>query len=544
MIAPRRPGSRLNLILAAGVAAATAALVGLGALAIREWRRSSLEVLERQADVTLALLANAIHRDMKGAHVSLLLPLQAADVVADPPHDLRRTLAARGFARFPYPDWFFVAREHTWLLTRAERPPAWQPPAPSEPHPVRMIRDPPALASLVDEVRRQAERFVVLEWAIAGARYQIVAVTLRDGRRGPVGVAGFAVDLRWVREHYFAELAQEIAGLGGHQETVSLAIVDEAGALVTSTGQAIPSHSSATRTFPLLFFDPAMRPLLPTDARAPVEWTARAAVERSSLEVATRGARRTLVLLGLAAVAGLAGLLFAVRAVSARAELASLKSDFVATVTHELKAPLAVIRLVGDTLARGRYSSPETVGEYARLASREASRLARLIDNLLTYARISDKECEYRFEALDVAELVDDVVTRFRPRLDEQGFETTVEVPLDLPRVRADRGAMVMVLDNVIDNAIKYAGERRSLHVRALPDGAWVRLEVTDRGRGIPEADLPRVFDRFYRGRDAPAGGSGLGLAIVRRALRDHGGRVEVTSRVGEGTTVVVWLPA
>jgi signal transduction histidine kinase len=117
-------------------------------------------------------------------------------------------------------------------------------------------------------------------------------------------------------------------------------------------------------------------------------------------------------------------------------------------------------------------------------------------------------------------------------------------VPLDLPRLRADRMAVFQGLDNVVDNAIKYStGTARALTVRARAEGAFVRLDVVDRGRGIPEVELPHVFDRFYRGRGAAPGGSGLGLAIVRRVVADHRGRIDITSRVDEGTTVVLMLP-
>jgi len=551
MKARRGAASLLNLALAAGVCAATAGLVVLGTLATREWRRSSHEVLRRQADVTLTLLATALDRDMKGAQVSLLLPLQAEDLAADPPHDLRRTLAAHGFARFSYPEWFFIAHgagARTWLFTRADRPPPWDASPRRDPYPVMMTRDAPSLRALVDEVRKRATapaRFVVFDWEIDERRYQIVATALRGGATaGLQDLAGFAVDYAWIREHYFDELLGEIARIGGHEEAVSLSIEGDSGTPVAATlpGTMPPPH--AQRTFPLLFFDPAMRSLLPAGTATPAEWTATAAVKGQAWEATTQAAQRTLLLLSLAAAASLVGLLLTARAVQARAELAAMKSDFVATVTHELKAPLAVIRLAGDTLARGRYTSPETVGEYARLTSQEATRLARLIDNLLTYARVSDVQRDYRFEALDVAELVEDVVTRFRPRLVELGFETQVDVPLDLPRIRADRMAVFQVLDNVVDNAIKYStAPTRALTVRARAEGAVVRLEVVDRGRGIPEAELPRIFDRFYRGRGAAPGGSGLGLAIVRRVIADHHGRVDVTSRVDEGTTFVLHLP-
>jgi signal transduction histidine kinase len=103
--------------------------------------------------------------------------------------------------------------------------------------------------------------------------------------------------------------------------------------------------------------------------------------------------------------------------------------------------------------------------------------------------------------------------------------------------------AVFQVLDNLVDNAIKYSTTRRVLVVRARAEARRVRVEVADRGRGIPDAEMPYIFDRFYRGRGAAPGGSGLGLAIVERVIGDHRGELDIHSDVDEGTTVVVWLP-
>ena len=114
---------------------------------------------------------------------------------------------------------------------------------------------------------------------------------------------------------------------------------------------------------------------------------------------------------------------------------------------------------------------------------------------------------------------------------------------MDLPQIRGDRVALLHVLDNLIDNAIKYSPDRRSLALRAESQGREVRLEVCDQGQGIPEHEIDRVFDKFYRGRNASGAGSGLGLTIVRRIVTDHGGRTEIRSRPGQGTCLTLVLP-
>jgi signal transduction histidine kinase len=555
------PVPGLSLALVAGVCVATSGLVWQGYRATREWRNSSIAVLEQQADATLWMLTAALNRDLKGAQASLLLPLEVEDVAKDPPHDLRRTLAARGFARYPYPEWFFIAhavgepQAHTWLFSRAERPPAWEQAPKRKTHPVLMTRDPAPLRGVVDEIQRRSvpgARLVVFDWVIEGTVHHIVAKSMDGGPKGTErSLAGFAVNLQWMREHYFSELLAEISNIdqddisdvGDHTNAVLLAVVDDTGAVVAAT-DADAVASPRARRFPFAFFDPATNARLPAGTPPAAEWQARAAVNGRLLAGAARSAQQTFAVLALAAVASLVGVLLTARAVQARAELAAMKSEFVATVTHELKAPIAVIQLAADTLATGRYTSAEAIPEYARLASLEAARLTRLVENLLTYARVSDAARGYRFEGLEVAELVEDVLTRFRPRLVELGFETTVDVPLDLPRIRGDRTAVFQALDNVMDNAIKYSTTRRDVSIRGRTDGATVSLEVTDRGRGIPDAERPHIFDRFYRGRAPGPGGSGLGLAIVDRVVADHGGRVEVSSGAGDGTTVTLILPA
>jgi two-component system, OmpR family, phosphate regulon sensor histidine kinase PhoR len=234
-----------------------------------------------------------------------------------------------------------------------------------------------------------------------------------------------------------------------------------------------------------------------------------------------------------------------VRADRASAALASMKSDFVAAVTHELKTPVASIRLVGDTLSNGRYNSPNTVQEYASLLSVEATRLGASIDNLLTYARYSSSPAASEGELANVepADLVEDALQGLRPVLANREFDLDIDVPPDLPQICVDRPAMIQALDNIVDNAIKYSTTEKHLAVRGRANGKTITLTVSDKGPGIARKDLGRVFERFFRGRNVTVHGSGLGLPIAKRIVESHGGRIEVRSAEGSGTEVDVTLP-
>jgi two-component system sensor histidine kinase VicK len=273
--------------------------------------------------------------------------------------------------------------------------------------------------------------------------------------------------------------------------------------------------------------------------------TARVAPARAgALDSVAEGAGRTFVFISLATVATVIGLVATAGAVRAAAALAAMQSDFVSTVTHELKTPLASIRLISETLARGRYSTPTTVADYARLLADESERLRALIDNLLTFARVNEAGAAYAHEESDMCDLVEDVLEQAQARLAERGMQVHVDVPHDLPRVRVDRVAIMQVLGNLVDNVIKYSPEGATLSVAGGAEGTSVRLEVKDTGPGIPREEIGRVFDRFFRGRSAKAGGSGLGLTIARRVILDHGGKIAIRSAVGEGTIVTIQLPA
>ena len=259
--------------------------------------------------------------------------------------------------------------------------------------------------------------------------------------------------------------------------------------------------------------------------------------------LAARGARRSLVVVG-AGVALLAlSLIATARAARASAAVATVRADFVATVTHELKTPLSTIRAVGETLVRGRVKTDQDLKRYAHLLVREERRLTRLVNNLLAYSRVTDVTEVYSFEALEPAALISEATQGFRRQLTDSDVRLEVDVPHEIPAVRADRTAVVLALDNLIDNAIRHSGEAETVSVRASGEADHVRFDVIDHGVGIPADDLPQVKRRFVRGRTTRGPGNGLGLAIVNRIAADHEGALEITSEVGRGTTATLIIP-
>jgi signal transduction histidine kinase len=543
------------LLLAVALCAATAMLVWLASHAIADSRQSARLLLERRKAEQLAVLWAGLAQDMKGAHATVLVPVTPGQLVLDPPYDLADAFA-RGFARFPYPDSFFAWKSSgadadlTYLFVRTDRPPVWRSPERlAGPYPVQVVRDPAALRTVIAEARRHAHydrTFTVFETMMEGVPYQVVVNFLYrgDDRGGLFGLVGFTVNLDWVHRIYFDELALQMARIGGAENELSLAILDERGAVVTETRPADTTISPASRAFPLVFLDRALLTGLPPQSAPFRYWTARvSAAQGSPLAAAALGGTGTLILISLAAAVAVVGLVVTARGMRAAAELAAMKSDFVSSVTHELKTPLSGIRLIADTLASGRYDSRKTIDEYATLLSREGKHLTGLIDNLLAYARLSDARHAYVYESVNVGDLVDDALDHFEAVLIEQRFTVEVEVPSTLPTIRADRPALLQALDNLIDNAIKYSDGTRVLQVRAHAADRRVTISVADRGVGIRADDIERVCDKFFRGREVRTGGSGLGLAIASQIVHAHGGRLGIESAPGHGTRVDVVVP-
>jgi signal transduction histidine kinase len=467
---------------------------------------------------------------------------------------------AKAFARFPYPDSFFSwtagndDKGTLYAFNRADRPPSWHSANLQRTEfPTTLLKNPSELADMLQLLRRQASlrsRFILFETNIGEETYQVIArpVYAPSSRMMLRGIVGFTVNLNWVRAHYFTELAAQLSRVVVARSSMVLEVLDEKGAVITSNrtalGVPLDPESTRERKFPLMFFDPVLRATTTPEALPVRNWTARIqAAPDESILAAERGARRTFMMISFAAAAAIIALLLTARAARSAAVLATMKSEFVSAVTHELKTPLSSIRLVSETLARGRFRSSEKVAEYATLLLNEASRLTRTVDNLLAVSRVQDIEHFYTFESVDPGTLLEDALTSFQSHLKEQGFEVNVDIPAPLPSVYADRTAILQVLENVLDNAIRYSNGTKRLFICAAASEAQVSLKIADRGRGIAAEELPHVFEKFYRGHELSTGGSGLGLSIAQRIMKDHHGEVRLESVLGAGTTVELVLP-
>lgn len=241
------------------------------------------------------------------------------------------------------------------------------------------------------------------------------------------------------------------------------------------------------------------------------------------------------------------GGIFAIASVRREARLARLQTDFVNKVSHDLRTPLTSIRMFVETLQLGRAQDPARQQEALEIIAEEAERLSRLIDRLLDYARMEQGRRTYDLQPEPVRPMVDAAVAALAPQRLHTPVTLDVVVAADLPRVQADRAALVEALLNLLTNAFKYTGDEKRIRVEARRAGPTVRISVADNGPGIEKQDLKRVFDRFYRGHDPLERiieGSGLGLAMVKHIVAGHGGKIEVESELGKGTTFTVTLPA
>ncbi|MCB2204065.1 HAMP domain-containing histidine kinase [bacterium] len=242
----------------------------------------------------------------------------------------------------------------------------------------------------------------------------------------------------------------------------------------------------------------------------------------------------------------IAGVIVVYRSVRKEMELAALKSDFVSNVSHELKTPLALIRMFAETLEMDRVRDEAQRKEYYGIIVQETERLTRLINNILTFSRIEAGKKDYRFASVDIDAVVREVMTMYSFHLEHKGFSTSMELETSLPRVQADEEAVAEALINLLDNAMKYSEDVKEVQVRTGRDGGYIFIEVLDSGIGIAPEHRSRVFEKFYRvseGLVHTAKGSGLGLSLVQHIMQAHGGSVQVESTPGKGSTFRLRFP-
>jgi signal transduction histidine kinase len=227
------------------------------------------------------------------------------------------------------------------------------------------------------------------------------------------------------------------------------------------------------------------------------------------------------------------------------ARVAELRTQFVSSVSHELKTPLTSIRMFAELLQMRKDQDPQQTRFLDTIVS-ESERLTRLLNNVLDFSRIERGQKTYRLEPAPLSDVVQAAVRTIQYPLAQQGFVLDLEVCDGIPAIAVDRDALQQAILNLLTNAMKYSGTQREIGLRLCAENGTALIQVSDRGIGIPETEQSRIFEKFYRvpiPENREIAGTGLGLSLVAHVAEAHGGRVQVESRPGEGSTFSIHLP-
>jgi signal transduction histidine kinase len=238
--------------------------------------------------------------------------------------------------------------------------------------------------------------------------------------------------------------------------------------------------------------------------------------------------------------------LFAGQAVGRQIRLNKMKNNFIATVSHELKTPLASMRLLVDTLLEKRVRDEAHAEEYLNMIARENERLTRVIENFLSFSRMERNRNAFTMLPTAPTDIVENAVESICTKYKANGCKLEMDLTEDLPEITVDADALVTVLINLLDNACKYTGADKQIRLSLTVDNEEICFAVADNGIGLTRRQIHKIFNHFYQVDSSLARsseGCGLGLSIVQFIVNAHKGRIDVESRPGEGCTFSVYLP-
>jgi signal transduction histidine kinase len=272
--------------------------------------------------------------------------------------------------------------------------------------------------------------------------------------------------------------------------------------------------------------------------------------QAGSLTAAVTQARRRNLLVSSSILLLLAGSVFLlIRSARRARQLAQQQMEFVAGVSHELRTPLTVIESAAYNLAKGVTRTPEQMQQYGKVIRKQTRQLHEMIEQMLEFAGIQSGRPSFTLQAVEPNVLLAEFIQSNESLLAERGFHWQPDIAHGLPQVQADAGALRRALQNLLNNALKYSGESRWIGLRAAVDAATqpatVVIEISDLGIGIAAQELPHVCEPFYRGSEVRAAqihGNGLGLSLVQNIVKAHGGKLEIESEVGNGSTFRIRL--
>jgi signal transduction histidine kinase len=548
---------RLAATLAVAVAIPVAVLFYFQFRSLNAIEETSSVVLRQLSKDTVDSLTRTIDESLKAVQIRVFLRVGAARVE---PLDLPfiEAVFVENLEASPFVEAFYVYSEvtpprHAGRLLMIDR----QPPVPSEIAVSSRFREDPdvaaALVPRIKELARQRRAIVLFKTTLEG-REKYIQVQVRWNNAARDVMTSFlavAVDVERLRTEYFPNLLRaELAGISGPTGFPPLVatLLDERNRVVFDSGREQPTNRFLhEREFPIVFFD---RELL--EFAAPYEavrdvWRLRVGYGNESIEdIVTASTRPQKALLAMLALALGLGVFFVARAAAREVRLAELKSNFVSSVSHDLKTPLALIQLFAETLELGRLKSTDRAMEYYRIINSEARKLTRLIDNILDFSKMEAGLRPYKVGMQDLAQLTERVLAALASQFKQNQFKVEYEQTSPVPPVMIDADAVEQAIENLLTNAMKYSGESRDILVRVGTVDGLACVSVTDRGIGIPRGQQRKIFRKFYRiEADAVTGpqGCGLGLAIVDHTMRGHGGHVRVESEPDRGSTFTLCFP-
>lgn len=243
---------------------------------------------------------------------------------------------------------------------------------------------------------------------------------------------------------------------------------------------------------------------------------------------------------------GATGVLLVLRDITRFRRLEQMRTEFVSNVTHELRTPLTSIRGFAETLLEGALEDPATARQFVGIIKQESDHLGRLIEDILDLSRIESGKWSMKKEPIQLGLLLSETIGRLTPKAVDLGVQLQIHLPPTLPLIPGDPGRLAQVVINLVDNALKYTPRGGTVTITAEDTGPGLRICIADTGSGIPKADLPRIFERFYRvdkARTRTTGGTGLGLSIVKHIIDAHGGQIAVESDLAQGARFTFTLP-
>jgi signal transduction histidine kinase len=536
---------RLAGTLAIAVTIPVAVLFYFQFRSIRDLGRSSAVVLRQLSQETAEGVTSEIEDALKKPYINVLLrtPQQQSDplnLAAIEP-TFEQALATMPFVGRFYV-WSDVSAEHQGELLAYDR------------ENEGFHSNLPEAAMVVQRLRElapQKRAISVFEANLDGRRtyFQAQLRFVFPMRDKLTSFVAFRVDAERLRNEFFPSLVGEklksVEGPTGFPP-LQVTLFDEEERVVFPPGGSIPVVYVDERAFPLVFFDPELVSLSAPEGRKLERWRVRTGYGNQTIPaIIDSRARPQQALMGLLAMVMGLSVFFVARAAAREVRVAELKSNFVSSVSHDLKTPLALIQLFAETLELGRLKNTDRAQEYYRIINSEARKLTRLINNLLDFSKIEAGLRKYTRKPVNLTELTRGVLESLESQFRHNQFTVTSRLDGDVP-VLIDPEAAVQALENLISNAMKYSPEHREIVVSVDRADGYGVVRVADRGIGVAPRLQRKIFRKFYRVQhDAGSGpqGTGLGLAIVDHVMRGHDGFVRVESEAGRGSTFTLHFP-